>query len=75
MAHKRVGYNVKHASNKHERGSIGNGEPEDVGEEQREGNGHHLPDNAAGCGIAQGIAYFLGEGDGGFHGCVVGIHK
>ena len=58
-AHERVGDDVEQACHEHQRGGVGHGQTEDVGEKEGESDGHHLPRDSASSGIAQGIADFL----------------
>ena len=54
--HDRVGHHIEHTGYEHQHSRIGYGQSEDVGEEQREGNGHDLPRDTTRCGIAQRIS-------------------
>ena len=57
--HQRVGNHIKHTSHQHQYGSIGKRESEDIGKEERKGDRHHLPYDAARSGITQRISNFF----------------
>ena len=57
--HQRVGNHIKHTSHQHQYGGIGKRESEDIGKEERKGDRHHLPYDAAGSGITQRISNFF----------------
>ena len=69
-AHQRVRHHIEQARHQHEGGGIGDREAEDIGKEQREGDGHHFPGDAASCGVSQRIADFLGEFSGHNYLCI-----
>ena len=58
-SHHRVCHHVEHAGYEHQCSRIGYRQSEDIGEEQREGDGHHLPRYTTRSGIAYCIAYLF----------------
>ena len=62
-AHERVGDDIEHTGDEHQRRRIGERQAEHIREEEREGDGHNLPGDAAGSGITQSISDFFSERD------------
>ena len=58
-AHQRVCHHVEKPGQQHQGAGIGHGEAVNVGEKERERDGHYFPGNTAGSGISQAISYFL----------------
>ena len=58
-SHQWVGNHIEHSCHKHQGGCVGHGQTENVGEEQRKGDRHDFPCDAAGSSVAERIAYFF----------------